>query len=131
MSLNSVIAKFWTPSEVSCGSRYKWEYASSLEGTRLSSAIRRVIWWVFTGNRGGPNRARVVIALRDRPMNANQLAETLGMDYKTVRHHLSVLSKNRLILGEGEGYGTMYFLSPELEFEYDEFVKIWDRLHTQ
>jgi DNA-binding transcriptional ArsR family regulator len=61
-------------------------------------------------------------------MNANQLAETLGMDYKTVRHHLTVLSKNRLILSEGEGYGTMYFLSPELEHEYNEFAKIWDRI---
>jgi DNA-binding transcriptional ArsR family regulator len=61
-------------------------------------------------------------------MNANQLAETLGMDYKTVRHHLSVLLKNRLILGEGEGYGIMYFVSPEFEQAYDEFVRIWDRI---
>jgi len=64
-------------------------------------------------------------------MNANQLADTLRMDYKTVRHHLGVLLKNRLILGEGEGYGTMYFLAPELELEYDEFAKIWDRIRTQ
>ena len=61
-------------------------------------------------------------------MNANQLAETLGMDYKTVRHHLSVLLKNRLILGEGEGYGIMYFVSPEFEQAYDEFMRIWDRI---
>jgi DNA-binding transcriptional ArsR family regulator len=61
-------------------------------------------------------------------MNANQLAETLGMDYKTVRHHLGVLLKNRLILGEGEGYGIMYFVSPEFEQAYDEFVRIWDRI---
>ncbi|MGA3405713.1 MAG: winged helix-turn-helix domain-containing protein [Candidatus Bathyarchaeia archaeon] len=94
----------------------------------MSSAIRRVVWWVFTGNRGGPNRARVVVALKERPMNANQLAETLGMDYKTVRHHLGVLLKNRLILGEGEGYGIMYFVSPEFEQAYDEFVRIWDRI---
>ena len=64
-------------------------------------------------------------------MNANQLAETLHMDYKTVRHHLSVLLKNRLIVGEGEGYGTMYFISPELEQAYDEFMKIWSRLHQE
>ena len=83
---------------------------------------------MFTGNRGGLNRARIVVALKERPMNANQLAEVLGMDYKTIRHHLSVLSKNRLILGEGEGYGTMYFISPELEHEYAEFSNIWDRI---
>jgi len=41
---------------------------------------------------------------------------------------LGVLLKNRLILGEGEGYGTMYFVSPEFEQAYDEFVKIWDRI---
>jgi DNA-binding transcriptional ArsR family regulator len=36
------------------------------------------------------------------------------MDYKTVRHHLSVLLRNKLILEVGEGYGSLYFLSPEL-----------------
>jgi DNA-binding transcriptional ArsR family regulator len=103
----------------------------TLKVASLSSAIRRIIWWVFTGNRGGPNRARMVVALKERPMNANQLADTLGMDYKTVRHHLGVLIRNRLILSEGEGYGTMYFISPELEQTYDEFAKIWDRIRTQ
>jgi hypothetical protein len=38
------------------------------------------------------------------------------------------LLKNRLILDQGEGYGTMYFISPELDLEYDEFAKIWDRI---
>jgi DNA-binding transcriptional ArsR family regulator len=50
------------------------------------------------------------------------------MDYKTVRHHLSVLTKNHLLLGVGEGYGAMYFISPELEQNYDEFLKIWEKI---
>jgi DNA-binding transcriptional ArsR family regulator len=50
------------------------------------------------------------------------------MDYKTVRHHLNVLLKNRLILHVGEGYGAMYFLAPELEQNYEEFVRIWERI---
>src|SRR5208282_918785 len=94
----------------------------------LSTAVRRIIWWVFTGNRGGPNRARLIVALKERPMNANQLAEGLQMDYKTVRHHLNVLMKNRMIVEEGGGYGTMYFISPELEQYYQEFMGIWDRI---
>jgi len=61
-------------------------------------------------------------------MNANQLAQKLGMDYKTVRHHLQVLLKNHLVVEAGEGYGAMYFVSPELEQNYDEFAKIWEKL---
>jgi len=69
-----------------------------------------------------------VIALKEKPSNANQLAQRLGMDYKTVRHHLSVLTKNRLILEVGEGYGAMYFISPELEQNYNEFLMIWEKI---
>ena len=90
--------------------------------------MRRIIWWVFTGNRGGPNRARLVVSLKAEPMNANQLAQRLMMDYKTIRHHLDVLKRNHLIVEAGEGYGAMYFVSPELEQNYDEFLKIWDRI---
>jgi len=61
-------------------------------------------------------------------MNANQLATRLGMDYKTVRHHLTVLLKNHLIVGVGDGYGMMYFISPELELNYDEFLRIWEKI---
>ncbi len=94
----------------------------------MSSAVRRILWWIIGGNRGGPNRARIILAIRDQPLNANQLANELGMDYKTVRHHLSVLKKNRMILEVGERYGSMYFLSPELEQNYEEFVRIWERI---
>ena len=94
----------------------------------MSSAVLRIIWWVFTGNRGGTNRARIILTLKERPLNANQLAQTLGMDYKTIRHHLNVLIRNRLIIEVGQGYGSVYFLSPELEHDYDEFLRIWERI---
>jgi len=97
----------------------------------VSTAVRRILWWVFTGNRGGTNRARIVVALKSRPLNTNQLSQMLEMDYKTVRHHLTVLLKNHLILTVGEGYGSMYFLSPELEQEYEEFLRIWERIGSK
>ena len=64
-------------------------------------------------------------------MNANQIAERLGMDYKTVRHHISVLSRNHMLVAAGEGYGAMYFVSSELEQNYDEFMKIWERIGSK
>jgi DNA-binding transcriptional ArsR family regulator len=94
----------------------------------MSTAVRRMLWWIIAGNRGGPNRARIILRIKDRPLNANQLSNELQMDYKTVRHHLNVLKKNHLILEVGEGYGSMYFLSPELEQNYEEFLKIWEKI---
>jgi DNA-binding transcriptional ArsR family regulator len=77
------------------------------------------------------NRAKVVVLLKEQPRNANQIAQSLGMDYKTTRHHLRVLSKNRMITESGEGYGALYFISPELEQSFDEFLKIWERMGSK
>jgi DNA-binding transcriptional ArsR family regulator len=50
--------------------------------------MEAVLWQVLAGTRGGPNRARLLRAVDDRPRNANQLAEALDLDYKTIEHHL-------------------------------------------
>jgi len=73
----------------------------------------------------------MIKALNEAPQNANQLANLLKMDYGTIRHHLKVLQKNRIITSAGEGYGMTYFLSPAMEENYalfDEIVnKIWKK----
>jgi DNA-binding transcriptional ArsR family regulator len=50
------------------------------------------------------------------------------MDYRTIRHHLRVLEKNRIITAMGEGYGVTYFLSPAMEENYGVFEEILKRL---
>ena len=52
-------------------------------------------------------------------MNANQLAETLDLDYKTVRHHLEKLAENDVVTSMGEEYGTTYFLTDRMEEHID------------
>jgi DNA-binding transcriptional ArsR family regulator len=71
------------------------------------------------------------MVLKEQPQNANQLAQRLGMDYKTVRHHIRVLLKNHMLTEVGEGYGAMFFVSPELEQNYDEFERIWERMGSK
>jgi DNA-binding transcriptional ArsR family regulator len=93
--------------------------------------MRRVIWWLIVGTKGGVNRARILRALRERPYNANQLSEVLGLDYKTVRHHLKVLLDNKVITEAGGGYGMVYFLSEGMEGEYEVFKDYLDKVWTK
>jgi DNA-binding transcriptional ArsR family regulator len=86
--------------------------------------LKRVLWYVLGGARGGENRARIIHELSVRPLNLNQLAERLGVDYRTVTHHVNVLRVNSLIVSEGEKYGAMYFLSPRLEAGLELFREI-------
>ena len=50
------------------------------------------------------------------------------MDYRTVRHHLDILLKNKLVILVGEGYGQTYFLSSWLEENYIMFEQISNRI---
>lgn len=90
--------------------------------------VQRVLWWLIAGSKGGKNRARIIILLKDTPSNANQIAETLKMDYKTVRHHLKVLEENRIVVSSGNKYGTPYFLTEIMVKNYERFEEIWDKI---
>ncbi|MFQ3293973.1 MAG: DNA-binding transcriptional ArsR family regulator [Halobacteriales archaeon] len=81
--------------------------------------MRKVLWWLIGGSRGGRNRLRIITTLDEEPMNANQLADDLDLNYKTVRHHLEMLAENDVVTTMGADYGTMYFLSDRMEANLD------------
>jgi len=87
-----------------------------------------LLGWLIAGTRGGLTRAKIIKALKETPQNANQLARLLKMDYRTIRHHLEVLEKNKIITSVGEGYGTTYFLSPAMEENYALFEEILKKI---
>jgi DNA-binding transcriptional ArsR family regulator len=90
--------------------------------------MKKILWWLIAGTKGGINRARIIHVLHERPYNAHQLAENLELDYKTVRHHIKVLEDNNVITASGERYGTMYFLSSPMEENYELFQHIWHEM---
>lgn len=90
--------------------------------------LKHLLQWLIAGTRGGVNRARIINAISEEPLNANQLRNLLGVDYRTARHHLEVLEKNGLITSIGERYGKMYFLSQELEENFKVFEEIWNKI---
>jgi DNA-binding transcriptional ArsR family regulator len=94
-------------------------------------SLKYLLGWLIAGTRGGVTRIKIIETLRDKPQNANQFATQLGMDYKTMRHHLEVLEKNRLITSVGDKYGVTYFLSQIMEDNYGLFEEISNKIRKK
>ena len=89
---------------------------------------KRLLWFVFAGSRGGLNRLKIILKLRENPFNINQLAKELGLDYKAIQHHVRVLEKNNMISKFGEKYNVNYFVSTFLEVNMGIFEEIEGKL---
>ena len=90
-------------------------------------SIKYLLGWLIAGTRGGLTRAEIISTLKESPQNANQLANMLKKDYRTIQHHLKILTKNKIIVSTGEGYGVTYFLSQVMEENYVLFEDILNR----
>jgi len=67
------------------------------------------MWYLLFGTRGGPNRRRLLEELVRSPANAHQLSESIGLDYRTVRHHLRILERSGAVVRPvGDAYATPY-----------------------
>ena len=89
---------------------------------------KRLLWFIFAGSRGGMNRLRLVSILKNTPLNANQLAKELSLDYKAIQHHVQVLEKNNIVTKVGEKYNVTYFISNFLEANMESFDEIASKL---
>ena len=89
---------------------------------------KRLLWFVFTGSRGGLNRLKIISKLKKNPLNINQLAKELSLDYKSIQHHIRVLEKNNLISRVGEKYDMIYLISTFLEVNMEAFEEIEEKL---
>ena len=76
----------------------------------MSLAAAGPLWYVLTGTRGAPDRARILLALDGRPRSARRLAADL--DVATVSHHLDVLVENGVVHERDDQDETVYVPSP-------------------
>ena len=91
--------------------------------------LKRLLWYLLGGTRGGANRVEILKALLDRPLNANQLAESLKVDYKTIQHHIRVLEENGLVTPSEKGaYGAVILLTPKMEEALPVLEEIWSKI---
>lgn len=90
--------------------------------------MEAALWYVLTGTRGGTNRVRILNALDEQPRNANQLAESLELDYKTIRHHLDVLLENDIVTKSGDDYGAIYLPTERTRRHWETVEQIIEKV---
>ncbi len=71
---------------------------------------------------------KIIDLLKTKPYNINQLSQSLGLDYKAIKHHISVLQRNNLVTKVGEKYGILYFISTYLQSNIDVLDDIKSRI---
>ncbi len=89
-----------------------------------------VLWYLLASSRGGGTRARIVRAIEERPRNPNQLAEELGMDYTTIRHHLDVLEENNVVRRAGEEYAAVYLFTDQVSDHWETVVEVLETVEA-
>ncbi|MCS6770113.1 MAG: winged helix-turn-helix domain-containing protein [Candidatus Caldarchaeum sp.] len=85
----------------------------------MDKPIRRLFWWLLLGTKGGPTRLLILILLKTGARNANRIATSLRLNYKTVQHHLEVLLENGFVEAEGQRYDVKYRLAPMVRENMD------------
>jgi DNA-binding transcriptional ArsR family regulator len=93
--------------------------------------MEKALWYLLAGTRGGENRARLIRAIDERPRNANQLSERLGLEYNTIRYHLAKLEDHDVVETGGDEYGELYFLTDRFERHREEFERITGRMEAE
>jgi len=89
---------------------------------------KRIFHIVFVTSRGGVNRIRIVKRLLESPLNTNQLAKELDLDFKAIQHHVKVLVKNNILSSVGEKYNVAFFPSTFLDENMNAFEEIVSKL---
>lgn len=87
-----------------------------------------VLWYLLASSRGGETRARILQTIDEQPRNANQLAEQLGYDYTTIRHHLDVLTDDNILKRTGSGYGDVYLPTDQARHNWETVMKIIEQV---
>ena len=89
-----------------------------------SRAFKKNLKYLIAASRGGAMRARIISELMEKPQNPNQLSETLGVDYKTIRHHLEVMLRYNWVSNKADKYGDLYMLTftDEEKQAFDEIM---------
>lgn len=83
---------------------------------------------LLIGRDGGKTTVKIIDMILTRPFNANKLATSLNLDYKTIKHHIKLLLEHKYVEEMEIGKTTIYYPSEKLFNNLDEYNIITEHL---
>jgi len=95
-------------------------------------SLQETLLWLFTGSRGGKNRAKIVRLIIKKPLNAYKISEELNLNYNTINHHLKLLQEHNIIYrNKNVKYGALYFVTNNMKSQREMFNNILKNLKLE
>lgn len=86
--------------------------------------MNKELFNLLIGRPGGETSAKIIDAILLKPQNANQLANLLNLNYKTIQYHLKIICNHQYATKEQFGKYTYYHPSDKLIKNLDEYYSI-------
>lgn len=69
---------------------------------------------ILLERRGGATSLKVTDLLLKFPLNINEIARMISMDYNTVRYHVELLCEHDILKRDNSNYGCVYQVTSDL-----------------
>ena len=97
----------------------------------LSEYSDRELYSLIAVRSGGMNSIRIIDEILIKPKNANQIANILNLDYKTVTYHLEIICNHDYLIKEKFNNNYSYFPSDKLIKNLDEYYRIKESIKKE
>ena len=76
---------------------------------------------LIVGRKGGKTTIKIIDKILEKPKNKNQIANELGLDYKTICYHINIMTEHDYLLEEKCNKRYYYHPSDKLFKSLDEY----------
>lgn len=94
----------------------------------IANVKNKELYNLITDENGGNTRMRILDEILVHPSNANQIANRLGLDYKTITYHVAIICEHGYATEEKFEKVTRYFPSTKLIKNLEEYIFIKEYL---
>lgn len=94
------------------------------ENENKSNYFNKELSNLILGRKGGKTTIKIIDRILKQPYNLNQLSNELNLDYKTIKYHMNLILKSKLVVQGEMKYGSLYYPTQKLINNLSDYEQI-------